>query len=95
MGIRITCINKDAGHHENPYVAINHLNWVNDRTNESGRSTRLAMYDFVKGGGEAYVQTATARAALIPEVSPRGTKYVRTRPDHTRTDNLLSLPECR
>lgn len=95
MAVRITCINKDAGNHENPYVAINHLNWVNDFTGQTGRTTRVEMYDFVKGGNDAYVQVGTAKAALVAEISPRGTKYVKTRADHTSKDNLLALPECR
>jgi len=95
MGFRITCINKDSGHHENPYVAITHLNWVNDQTGESGRSTRLQMYDFVKRGGDAYVQAGSARADVLAAVSPHGTKFVKTRADSTQTDNLLKLAECR
>ena len=30
MTIRITCINKDGGNHENPNVAISHLGWTED-----------------------------------------------------------------
>ena len=95
MGFPITCINKDSGYHENPYVAISHLNWVNDQTGASGRSTRLQMHDFVKAGGVAYVQAGGARADVIPAVSPHGTKYVKTRADNSQTDNLLKLSECR
>jgi hypothetical protein len=29
MSIRITCITKAAGDHENPFVAISRLGWVN------------------------------------------------------------------
>ena len=95
MGFRITCISKDGGYHENPYVAISHLNWMNDQTGESGRSTRMQMHDFVVGGGMAYVQAGGATAIVIAAVSPHGTKYVKTRPDNTQTDNLLKLAECR
>ena len=94
MGFRITCINKDSGKHENPYVAISHLNWVNDQTGASGRSTRVQMHDFVKGGGDAYVQAGGANASVMAAVSPHGTKYVKTRADNTQTDNLLKLAEC-
>lgn len=94
MAIRITCINKANGQHENPYVAISHLGWVNEATNERGWSTRELMYDWIKTGGHAYVQAGTARADVITAESPRGTKYVRTRADSTDRDNLLKLPEC-
>ena len=96
MAVRITCINKDNGYHENPYVAISHLNWVNETTGETGRSTRDQVYDFVVNQhGEAYVTAGSARARLIGEVSSRGTRYVKTVADSTDRDNLLKLPECR
>ena len=95
MAFRITCINKDGGNHENPYVAISHLGWRNDQTGEAGKSTREQMYDFVVKGGQAYVQNGTSRARLIAQVSPRGTHYVKTEANTTESDNLLKLMECR
>ena len=95
MAIRITCINKDGGYHENPYVAISHLGWTEDGTGKTGRSTRLEMYDWIKDkGGYAYVQAGTAKAKVITAVTARGTKYVKTEADSTERDNLLKLPEC-
>jgi len=94
MAIRITCIKKDGGNHENPFVAINTLGWINESTGEQNSSTRVQMYDWVVGGGQAYVVAGGAKAKLIGEISPRGNKYVKTVPDNTPTDNLLKLPEC-
>jgi hypothetical protein len=95
MAYRITCISKDGGNHENPYVAISFLNWVSEQSGQSGRTSRTDMHDFVAKGGEVYVQAGAARARLIAEVSSRGNKYVKTRADSTTADNLLTLPECR
>ena len=95
MAIRVICINKDAGDHENPFVAITGMGWVDDQSGERGWSTRLQMYEFVEASGHAYVQGPISRARLIAEVSARGTKYVRTEANSTETDNLLKLPECR
>ena len=95
MAVRVTCINKDGGYHENPYVAISNLGWTNPDSGESGRSTREAMYDFVVNKrGDAFVQVGTHRARLIGAVSPRGTQYVKTEANETERDNLLKLPEC-
>jgi hypothetical protein len=48
MSIRITCITKAGGDHENPYVAISRLGWVNlFNPAEKNSSTRQEMYDFV------------------------------------------------
>ena len=96
MAIRITCINKANGQHENPYVAITDLGWVEDGTGKAGRLTREALHDWItRQHGQAYVQVGVARAMVIASVSPHGTKYVKTEADHTERDNLLKLPECR
>jgi len=95
MSVRITCISKANGQHENPYVAISHLNWVNEGTGATGRNTRDEIYDWVVSkNGVAYVAGAGLRAELIGAISARGTRYVRTRADSTDQDNLLKLPEC-
>jgi len=36
MFVRITCINKDNGNHNNPNEAISHYGWVNEETGEHG-----------------------------------------------------------
>jgi hypothetical protein len=95
MAIRITCIQKDAGNHENPYVAISNLGWTDESTGEQKNSTRRQMYDWVTTGGYAYVQAGGAKARLVGAVSPRGNPYVKTEADNTQSDNLLKLPECR
>ena len=52
MSIRITCITKAGGDHENPYVAISKFKWENlSFSNDRGIYTREEMYDFVKNGG--------------------------------------------
>ncbi len=95
MSVRITCIKKDSGNHENPHVAISELGWIEDGTNQTGRSTRLAMYDWINSGGQAYVRDLRGDVAyLMTAISSLGTKYVKTRPDGTKADNLLTLGEC-
>ena len=94
MAVRILCINKADGQHENPHVGISRLGWKNEETGATGRSTRLEIYEFVKKGGDAYVVGGGSRARVLAEETATGTKYVRTRADSTRQDNLLRLPEC-
>ena len=38
MSVRITCISKAHENHEDPYVAISDLGWVEDGTNKVGRT---------------------------------------------------------
>lgn len=95
MAVRITCIKKSNGQQENPYVAIESLSWTNEANGERNASTREQMYVFVVDQkGEAYVSAGGARARLVGQVSPRGTRYVKTVADSTDRDNLLKLPEC-
>jgi len=96
MSRRITCITKDSGNHENPYVAISYLGWINENNQEVGYDTREVIYNFVKKGNTAYVKDDFGnKINLMCATSPIGTKYVKTIPDETKTDNLLKLPECK
>jgi hypothetical protein len=96
MSVRITCISKDNGHHENRHVAITSLGWLNEDTNERGSSTRLQLYDWIKDqSGHAYVRDASGNQVTVgTDITAGGTKYVRTYADKVWTDNLLALPEC-
>ena len=96
MSVRITCISKANGDHENPHVAISSLGWINEENNSRGTSTRLEMYDWIKEkSGVAYVRDSAGNQVRVGTAeTPRGTKYVRTYSDKVWTDNLLALPEC-
>lgn len=96
MSIRITCINKDNGYHENPYIAISHLGWENPSNGNRGKHTRLQIYNWINDDeGYAYVEDANGKQAkVITAVTAKGTKYLKTVADETKEDNLLSLREC-
>ena len=96
MAIRITCINKQQGYHDDPHHAITNLGWVEDGTGKTDKSTRLQIYDWLKDkGGVAYVLDKFGnKAYLYPRENAAGTKFVQTIADKVWTDNLLSLPEC-
>ena len=94
MSVRITCINKSSGYHENPYTAITNLGWKDEQTGEIGKSTRLEMYNWIEGGGIAYVKDSDGNVAnLITRQTASGTKYVKTKADDVKSDNLLKLAE--
>ena len=96
MAIRIICIKKSNGYHENPYTAIESLGWVNEATNSTGRNSRLEIYNWIEfEKGEAYVKDNLGnKAYLIVAESGYGTKYVKTKSDDVTSDNPLNLPEC-
>jgi len=95
MAIRIVCIKTDAVVKENPYVTIDSLEWVNERINVKGITERSKLYDWIKNeDGEAYViDTNGIKTCLIPAISSRGNKYLKTVWDETTLDMLLNLPE--
>lgn len=97
MAIRITCINKAGGQHYDPHSAITHLGWINTTTNENGKSSRLALHDWLEKNRNnlAFVVDRNGNMAyLYPRVNQNGTKFVQTYADNVWTDNLLALPEC-
>jgi hypothetical protein len=97
MSIRVTCINKSGGYHEDPHHAISNLGWTEDGTGKTGRSTRLEIYEWIKNkNGVAYVLDARGNKAYVrTRENQHGTKYLQTYADQVWTDNLLALPECR
>jgi hypothetical protein len=97
MSIRITCIKKSNGYHEDPHHAISELGWTNEQTDKTGRSTRLEMYDWIKNkNGVASVTDARGNSARVgAREHANATQYVQTYADGVWTDNLLALPECR
>ena len=96
MAVRIICIKKEEGKHENPYIAIDYLEWVNERINVKGITDRTKIHDWIKyESGEAYIVDRSGKKIyLIPEISPLGNKYVKTVEDETIADCLLQLPDC-
>jgi len=95
MSIRIICINKSGGYHDNPHEAISRFGWINEQTGESKIISREDMWKWVSDGGEAYVKDARGnRAPVRAKTNSRGTKYLQTEADGKPTDNLLALREC-
>jgi hypothetical protein len=93
--IRITCINKDGGHHDDPHEAITTLGWINEQNGQTGRSSKNEMITWLERGGKAFTRDAFNRtAALVVCTSRFGNKYVKTVADGFLSDNLLKLSEC-
>lgn len=91
--VRITCINKDNGNHENPHEAITHFGWYNHANGKRGRSSRTDMVSYVEGGNRAFVDNGQ-KAYCIVKTSRNGNKYLQTVADGRESNNLLELSEC-
>ena len=94
MAVRIHCINKSGGNHDNPHESIHNFGWINESTGESGNSTLAEMVEFIDiQKGVAFVRSAQETVRCYTRQG-RYTKFVQTYADNTPTDNLLRLPEC-
>ncbi len=94
--VRIVCINKDGGNHNNPHEAISHYGWLNESTGKSGKETRPDMVAWVEKGNTAYVKDNNGNTAKCGvRTSKNGIKFLQTYSDGYYNDNLLSLPECK
>jgi hypothetical protein len=95
MAVRIICIKKEDGVFENPYLAIDHFEWINERINVKGITDRTKIYDWIKDeSGEAYIiDEYGKKIGLVAAVSSDGNKYVKTSSD-AKKDFLLQLPNC-
>lgn len=95
MTVRIVCINKSGGNHENPHEAISQYGWLNEETQKQGKNDRQSMVNWVKSGNIAYVKdTYGNKASCFVNISKNGTEFLQTQTDNKPTDNLLQLPEC-
>lgn len=94
MSLRVVCINKDGGNHQNPYESISRLGWKSD-AGKVETCTLAAMVDFLEKGNKAYTQDSNGNMAFLGvNVSAAGHKYVQTHADGKWNNNLLSLNEC-
>ncbi|WP_186452399.1 hypothetical protein [Chitinophaga polysaccharea] len=53
MKLRITCIKKDGGNHENEYVSISSFTVYEELNKNTTTITRENLYEWVKNGGYA------------------------------------------
>lgn len=90
--IQIMCINKIP--RLDPNESITHVGGVNS----DGTRWRLSLQDVISyielGRYEFYVHVDGKAARVIVATSSAGNKYLKTEPDSTTRNNLLSLPEC-
>jgi len=95
MALKIRCINKSGGYHENPHEAIQYYGWIKDVDGSVGKSSRVVMVDFIEKGGQAYVKDQYGNIAYcVVRISSAGNKFLQTVSDGKYSNNLLSLPEC-
>ena len=94
MTVRITCINKSGGDHDNPHAAVSHYGWL-DPSGNRGRMSRDQAVEWTEDGNFSYVENRYGnRVYCYVRTSSNGVKFLQTQADGRDTNNLLELPEC-
>ena len=91
MASQITCITKPDRYNE--HEAITDVGGV--RASGAGfyiRRQRCA--DDIRSRREAYFVTVGSKSVDVQAYLKNGVWFIKMEPDHTRKDNLLSLPKC-
>jgi hypothetical protein len=83
---QITCITKPDA--ESSHEAITHVGGAGFYI------TRKQCADDIDGGVNSYFVKVGSDEADVTTYVREGVKYIRTKPDSTKRDNLLSLSKC-
>jgi hypothetical protein len=89
MSNRITHVRKPEAH-----STLEHIEALKG-TDPDGKEWEATVSDIIfaiKHGREFYVEVGRYKFAAVIATSRAGHEYIRTRPDLTMLDNLLSLP---
>jgi Protein of unknown function (DUF3892) len=85
MATRIECVNKEP--REDPHKQIE---------NVGGSGWKITQDEAIRNieNGESYEVSVNGQTTQVVIATHNGNKYIRTDPDQTTENNLLSLPEC-
>jgi hypothetical protein len=93
MPSQIKCITKPHPHSD--HEAITHVG--GNRDNGNGAYfyiTRQQCADDIRLKRESYFVHVGTNTIAVEAYERGGNWYIRTKPDNTQRDNLLSLPQC-
>jgi hypothetical protein len=90
MSHQITCITKPD--RENTHEAIQRVGGIQEN-GQHFNITRVACHDYIKAG-EAFHVKVDRYDVKVEAYERNGGKFIKTYPDDTKKDNLLSLPPC-
>jgi hypothetical protein len=85
LATEITCVVPDGSDPDNRIDSVGGPGWTKDEDTVIGE---------VEAGHEYFVEVDGARVTVVVIEEDSGRKYLRTDPDQTTENNLLSLPLC-
>jgi hypothetical protein len=91
MASQITCITKPDP--QSTHEAITHVGGKRS-SGTTFRITRLQCADDIDSRRDTYFVQVGRDHSWVTTYERNGVKFIRTEPDSTKRDNLLSLPQC-
>lgn len=89
--VQVSCINKSDRY--NPHERIKNIGGINaDRTR--WKFTQAQAIGYIESGTYSFFVSVGGYTTDVIIAVHNGNKYLKTNPDATGKDNLLSLPEC-
>lgn len=95
--LEITRIKKDNGDHYDPYEAVEAYEWYQPSSSLRGVASREKMVSWLDNGYKgqkvvAYVEQVKPRAYCYVNQHGNGPRFLQTRADAVKGNNLLELP---
>jgi len=91
--LQVTCINKSD--RTNPHERITHIGGGHTALTSWRKTQQEAVREIEDRINQFHVGTGLLRVEIDIATGAYGNKYLKTNPDDTQQNNLLSLPECR
>lgn len=93
----ITAIVKDNGDHYDPHEAVEAYRWYQPSSGKTALADRAKMVAWMENGFNgskvvAYVEQVKPRAYCFVNRHGNGPKFLQTKPDAVKGNNLLELP---
>ena len=85
MAVEISCAVPDSADPDNRIDSVGGTGWQKDEA---------TVIQDIDSGTESYYTNAAGQRADVVVMRDKGTPYLRTHPDQTTQNNLLSLPSC-
>lgn len=89
--VQVSCINKSDRY--NPHERILNIGGINNN-NTRWKMSQSQAIQYIEDGTYAFFVSVGRYTTDVVIGIHNGNKYLKTNPDSTGRDNLLSLPEC-
>lgn len=95
MTIRLICVTHQAREGVDPLLSLTELGGVNEQNGDVKLYKPEELHDLVMQGNNIYINDIFGnKVKVAADISPNGEKFVRTRFNDEKLDDLLKLSSC-